>query len=195
MSLMLINPLEITAEHALPQSVSARSCCHVAVAILASAFAAVRAVSRYRDRAALEVYVRRGEVWWTAFDREWPVVLLSGGDCPQFRAMQIVAPATAAQQRGFVILSAEVAADARKRAQAVAAAGPAIGGMGIEVQLGEDEGLLRAGVVRMALPRAGRIFCTWQLCVTRDALIEHAGTLSAAKMRELEIAVRLAGIE
>lgn len=47
----------------------------------------------------------------------------------------------------------------------------------------------------MALPLEGRILCTSQLAVTRDALIEQVDTLSATKMRQLEIAIRLAGIE
>lgn len=139
--------------------------------------------------------MKRGEVWWAKLDSEWPIVLLSGGDSTEFRAVQIVAPATVAQKRGFVVLSPEVAADARERAQAIASASPAIGGVGIEVPLGPAEGLARAGVVRVALPQQGRIFCTWQVTVTRDALVEQVGTLSAAKMGQLEIAVRLAGIE
>jgi mRNA interferase MazF len=129
--------------------------------------------------------VRRGEVWWAQGDTEFPVVLLSGAESPELRAVQIVAPATEAQKRGFVVLSAAEAA-------AAADAGP---GVGIEVFLGAAEGLDRAGVVRVALPHPDRIFCTWQLTVARDALIERAGTLSGAKLAELQIAVRLAGIE
>jgi mRNA interferase MazF len=139
--------------------------------------------------------VKRGEVWWAQIDSEWPIVLLSSGDATEFRAIQIVAPATAAQKRGFVVLSPEVAADTQERARAVASAGPTVGGVGIEVPIGLSEGLTRVGVVRVALPREGRIFCTWQLAVTRDALIEQVGTLSVTKMRQLETAIRLAGIE
>jgi mRNA interferase MazF len=127
--------------------------------------------------------VRRGEVWWAQGDTEFPVVLLSGGESPELRAVQIVAPATEAQKRGFVVLSA---------AEAAADAGP---GVGIEVFLGPAEGLDRAGVVRVAVPHPDRIFCTWQLTVARDDLLERVGTLSGAKLAELEIAVRLAGIE
>lgn len=139
--------------------------------------------------------MRRGEVWWAKVDSEFPIVLLSGEVSSEFRAIQVVAPATVAQKRGFVVLSPEVAADARQRAQAVASAGPPVGGVGIEVSLGAAEGLERAGVVRVALPQPDRIFCTWQLTVGRDALLEQVGTLSAAKMGQLEIAIRLAGIE
>jgi len=127
--------------------------------------------------------VRRGEVWWAQGDTEFPVVLLSGEESPEeFRAVQIVAPATEAQKHGFVVLSAQAAADA-------------VPGDGIEVFLGPAEGLGRAGVVRVALPHPDRIFCTWQLTVAPDDLVERAGTLSAAKLAELEIAVRLSGIE
>ena len=127
--------------------------------------------------------MRRGEVWWAKIDSEFPIVLLSGEE------------STVAQKRGFVVLSPEVAVDPRQRAQAVASAGPAIGGVGIEVPLGSAESLERAGVVRVALPQQDRIFCTWQLTVNRDALVKQVGTLSATKMRQLEIAVRLAGID
>jgi mRNA interferase MazF len=139
--------------------------------------------------------VRRGEVWWAKVDSEFPIVLLSGGGSTEFRAVYIVAPATIAQRRGFVVLSPEVAANARERARAVVSAGPGVGGVGIEVPLGSGEGLDRAGVVRVALPQEDRIFCTWQLTVDRDALVKQVGTLSATKMGHLEIAVRLAQIE
>jgi mRNA interferase MazF len=139
--------------------------------------------------------VRRGEVWWAKVDSEFPIVLLSSKKSTEFRAVHIVQPVTAAQKRGFVLLSPEVATNARERAQAVASAGPAIAGVGIEVPLGSAEGLERAGVVRVALPHENRIFCTWQLTVDRGALVKQVGTLSATKMGQLEIAVRLAGIE
>ena len=145
--------------------------------------------------------VRRGEVWRTTVDNEWPIVLLSGQDSKnsenggELRAVQIVAPATAAQKQGFVVLSADVAADPRLRAEAIAAATHPIGGVGIEVPFGADEGLPRPGVVRVALPQDDRIFCTWQLSVTPENLVEHLGTLSPAKMSELRTAVRLSGIE
>jgi mRNA interferase MazF len=77
--------------------------------------------------------MRRGEVWWATVGTEFPVVLLSGEESAEIRAVSIVAPATAAQKEGFVVLSPEVAANARERARAVAAAGPGIGGVGIEV--------------------------------------------------------------
>jgi mRNA interferase MazF len=127
--------------------------------------------------------VNPGEVWWSMADPEWPIVLLSGEESGEFRAVQVVAPATEAQKRGFVILSPEEAADPAKRALADA---------GVEVPLGADEGLAHAGVIRVALPQPGRIFCTWEMSVTRDDLVERAGALPAGKMRRL-VAVLDAG--
>ena len=37
--------------------------------------------------------MRRGEIWWAAFDERRPVVLLSEYEPSGFRAMQVVAPA------------------------------------------------------------------------------------------------------
>jgi mRNA interferase MazF len=127
----------------------------------------------------------RGEVWLSALDDEWPIILLSGDDSGEYRAIQTVAPATEAQKRGFVILSPEEAEQAQG----------SVPGTGIEVPLGPGEGLPGPGVVRVALPDADRLYCTWQASVTRDALIERTGTLSAAKMAQLATALRLAGIE
>lgn len=112
-----------------------------------------------------------------------------------FEAVHVVAPATAAQKRGFILLSPEEAADDGARARAVASIGPAVGAVGVEVPIEfTDAGTARVGVVRVALPQDGRIFCTWQLTVARDALTERVGVLSAARMRQLEAVIRLAGI-
>ncbi|GLZ01856.1 hypothetical protein [Actinoplanes sp. NBRC 103695] len=127
----------------------------------------------------------RGELWWSRADDEWPIVLLSGAGEPELRAVQVVAPATEDQKRGFVVLSPE---------QVTADVDPsAAGGVGIEVPVIVDEH--RAGVVRVALPREDRIFCTWQLTVAPEDLIERAGILPAGTMRQLEFALRLAGVE
>jgi mRNA interferase MazF len=40
--------------------------------------------------------MERGELWWAQFDDKRPVVLLSGGAGPAYRAVQIVAQATMA---------------------------------------------------------------------------------------------------
>ena len=64
-----------------------------------------------------------------------------------------------------------------------------------QVAVGTDEGLPRDGVVRVALPREGRIFCTWLVTLTRESLVERAGALSRRKLDQLANALRLAGIE
>jgi mRNA interferase MazF len=139
--------------------------------------------------------MERGEVWWALIDGRRPVVLLSGGEASELRAMQIVAPATAGQKSGFVVLSGEEASDAAQLRQIVAAAGEAIGGVGVEVEIGVGEGLADAGVVRVALPRDGHIFCTWLVTLTPNYLIERVGVLSPAKLSQLDNALRLAAIE
>ncbi|GAA0519543.1 hypothetical protein Ade02nite_80680 [Paractinoplanes deccanensis] len=128
--------------------------------------------------------MRRGEVWWSALDAEWPVVVLGDGDCGEMRAMQVVAAATAGERRGFVLLSPEEAE--RERPGGIA---------GIEVPLGVADGLPRAGVVRVALPYDRRVFCTWQASLGRDDLVERVCVLPAATMERLGLALRLAGIE
>ncbi|GGJ26127.1 hypothetical protein GCM10010121_041550 [Streptomyces brasiliensis] len=75
--------------------------------------------------------MRRGEVWWVAFDEPRPVVLLSEAESSGFRAMQIVAPA-----------------------------GADISGLGVEVAVGPADGLPFEGVLRFAFPRPGFTPCT-----------------------------------
>jgi mRNA interferase MazF len=137
--------------------------------------------------------VERGEVWWAQLDQERLVVLLSGGAGPQFRAVQIVEPATPAQKLGFVLMSGDQAVDADERRRVVAEAGSGPRAVGIEVFLGAEEGLVEAGVVRVALPQDGTIFCTWQASVDPDNLIERIGVLSPQKLHELDVALQLAG--
>jgi len=108
----------------------------------------------------------RGEVWWALLDEKRPVVLLSGDEAAELRAMQIVAPADLD-----------------------------IADVGIEVRLGAEEGLANDGVVRVALPRSGLIPCTWLVTLTRDDLIAQAGRLSPTKLSELADALRLARLE
>jgi mRNA interferase MazF len=105
--------------------------------------------------------MRRGEVWWAEFDERRPVVLLSGEDPSGFRAMQVVAPADTD-----------------------------ISGWGIEVAVGVREGLPFDGVLRFAFPRPGFTPCTWLTTLTREDLIERAGAVSAAKLSEIDDAVR-----
>jgi mRNA interferase MazF len=139
--------------------------------------------------------VERGEVWWAQIDERRPVVLLSGGAGPEFLAMQIVEPATALQKVGFVVMAAEQAADLDERRRIVEEAGPEPRAIGIEVFFGAEEGLEERGVVRLALPMEGKIFCTWETTVGVECLIEKIGVLSPAKQHELGIALSLAGRE
>ena len=105
--------------------------------------------------------MRRGEVWWAEFDERRPVVLLSGEDPSGFQAMQVVAPADTD-----------------------------ISGLGIEVAVGAQEGLPFDGVLRFAFPRPGFTPCTWLTTLSRDDLIEQAGTVSAAKLSQIDDALR-----
>jgi mRNA interferase MazF len=105
--------------------------------------------------------MRRGEVWWAGFDERWPVVLLSGEEPSGFRAMQVVAPADTD-----------------------------ISGLGIEVAVGAQEGLPFDGVLRFGFPWPGFTPCTWLTTLSRKDLIERAGTVSAAKLSEIDDALR-----
>lgn len=108
--------------------------------------------------------MQRGEVWWVEFDERRPVVLLSGDDASGIQVMQVVAPA-----------------------------GADITGLGVEVPVGSVDGLSFEGVLRFALPRPGFTPCTWLTTVYQDDLVERAGVLSAAKLSEIEDALRLDG--
>ncbi len=105
--------------------------------------------------------MRRGEVWWAEFDERRPVVLLSGEDPSGFRAMQVVAPADTD-----------------------------ISGWGIEVAVGVQEGLPFDGVLRFAFPHPGFTPCTWLTTLNREDLTERAGAVSAAKLSEIDDALR-----
>ncbi|BCL12420.1 type II toxin-antitoxin system PemK/MazF family toxin [Micromonospora sagamiensis] len=137
--------------------------------------------------------MERGELWWARFDGTRPVVLLSGGAGPEFRAVQIVAPATPAERQGFVLMSGEQAADPAERRRIVEAAGADARAIGVEVFFGTQEGLAEEGVVRVALPMDGKVFCTWTLSLGREYLVERIGALSPAKQRELDVAMELSG--
>ncbi|MEU6136571.1 type II toxin-antitoxin system PemK/MazF family toxin [Nocardioides sp. NPDC047086] len=108
--------------------------------------------------------MQRGEVWWVQFDERRLVVLLSGDEPSGIQVMQVVAPA-----------------------------GVDITGLGVEVAVGASDGLPCEGVLRVALPRPGFTPCTWLTTVSRDDLIERAGVLSAAKLSEIDDALRLGG--
>jgi mRNA interferase MazF len=105
--------------------------------------------------------MRRGEVWWAEFDERRLVVLLSEEEPSGSRAMQVVAPADTD-----------------------------ISGLGIEIAVGIQEGLPFDGVLRFAFPRPGFTPCTWLTTLSREDLIERVGTVSAAKLSEIDDAVR-----
>jgi mRNA interferase MazF len=105
--------------------------------------------------------MRRGEIWWVEFDEQRPVVLLSGEGPAGFLAMQVVAPAETD-----------------------------ISGLGIEVEVGVREGLPFDGVLRFVFPRPGLTPCTWVTTVGQEDLIGRAGTVSAAKLSEIDDALR-----
>jgi len=115
----------------------------------------------------MDITVTRGEVWWAncefAIDDElWdgtlrPVLLLSRTSAPEVKAMMIVAPTMAD-----------------------------ISGIAIEVSVGLEVGLLQTAVVRIALPREGRILCDWLVTLSETDLVRRAGALSPAKLRMVE---------
>jgi mRNA interferase MazF len=133
-----------------------------------------------------------GEVWWARFDGRTPVVLLPASADGSWPALPVVAAATAEQKLGFVVLTGAEAADEQARERIVAAAGPVIGGVGAEIEVGTAEGLPFDGVVRVAFPRADRVFCTWLVTLTAGDLIERAGALPPDRRDHLEIVMRLA---
>jgi mRNA interferase MazF len=105
--------------------------------------------------------MRRGEVWWAEFDERRPVVLLSEDEPSGSLAMHVVAPADTD-----------------------------LSGLGVEVAVGGHEGLPFDGVLRFVFPRPGFTPCTWLTTLSRDDLIERAGTVSAAKLSEIDDALR-----
>jgi mRNA interferase MazF len=64
---------------------------------------------------------------------------------------------------------------------AVEPANEDISGVAVEVDLG-----LNGYVVRVALPRPGQINCTWVLTSSQEDLVEKVGTLTSAKLNEVE---------
>jgi mRNA interferase MazF len=108
--------------------------------------------------------MERGEVWWVEFDERRPVVLLSEDESSGFVAMQVVPPADAD-----------------------------ISDLGVEVAVGALAGLPFEGVLRFGFPWPGFTPCTWLTTLRRDDLIERAGALSAAKLSEIDDALRAAG--
>ena len=107
-----------------------------------------------------------GEVWWAHVDGRCPVVLLSRDGADNVRAMIVVAPASTN-----------------------------IDGHAVEVTVGAGEGLQLEGVLRVALPRSGRINCNWLVTLPQTALLECVGVLPPAKLRQLDDALRLGELD
>jgi SAM-dependent methyltransferase len=120
-----------------------------------------------------------GEVWWADLETRAPVVLLGGG-----REIRVVAPATEAQKRGYLLLTGAEAADAGTRARLLAETDAAVSGAEVVIP-----GL---GVVRVAFPQAGRIFCTWETELTGGDLIERITVLPPETRHQLDTVMRLA---
>ncbi len=120
-----------------------------------------------------------GDVWLADVNGVEPVVLLGGA--AEIRAVAVVPAATEEQKSGFVFVDPDDPA----------AAGPHAVMTGIEVPIGADEGLDPPGVVRLALPYRDHIFCTWELTLAPEHLVERLGTLAGAKLARLDRALRL----
>lgn len=136
--------------------------------------------------------MQRGELWWAQIDEKRPVVLLSRDARPEVSVIQIVAPATSAEKRGFLIMSGDQVVDADNRRRILADADP-VQAVGIEVWFGSSEGLAEEGVVRVALPQDGTMFCTWAMSLSEEFLMERIGVCSPEKLHELDVAMELAG--
>lgn len=136
--------------------------------------------------------MQRGELWWAQIDEKRPVVLLSRDARPEVSVIQIVAPATSAEKRGFLIMSGDQVVDADNRRRILADADP-VQAVGIEVWFGSSEGLAEEGVVRIALPQDGTMFCTWAMSLSEEFLMERIGVCSPEKLHELDVAMELAG--
>ena len=106
--------------------------------------------------------MKRGQIWWAHVDERCPVVLLGESGTDKMKAMVIVAPSDTN-----------------------------IEGHAVEVTVGHDEGLPHQGVLRVALPRQGRINCNWLVMVSRGALREQVGAVSSEKLLQIEEALRL----
>lgn len=119
------------------------------------------------------------------------MVVLSDGTRAEVRVMQIVAPATSAEKRRFLIMSGDQAVDADSRRRIVAEAGP-VQAVGIQIWFGSAEGLAEEGVARVALQQSGTIPCTWALSLSDEFLIERIGVCSPEKLHELDVALELA---
>lgn len=85
------------------------------------------------------------------------------------------------KRRPVVLLSRDEAY-AMRAMVIVAPATTVVRGFSLEVKIGRREGLRRESVVN----------CDWLVTIPKADLVERAGSLSAAKMRQLDDALRFA---
>jgi mRNA interferase MazF len=110
--------------------------------------------------------MQRGEVWWAQVNERCPVVVLAQDGPDKIRGMIVVAPASAS-----------------------------IDGYALEVGIGHDEGLPLAGVLRVALPRPGKINCNWLVTLSRSALLDQVGVVSREKLHQIDEMLRLGQLD
>jgi mRNA interferase MazF len=94
-----------------------------------------------------------------------------------------------------VVLLSQDGADKVLAIMVVAPASASIDDHTVEVKVGAREGLPLEGVVRVALPRPGRINCSWLVTLSQTNLLERVGALSSAKLGRFNDAFRRAGLE
>lgn len=110
--------------------------------------------------------MQRGEVWWAQLDQRCPVVVLGQDSPDKIRAMVVVAPATTS-----------------------------IDGYALEVGIGHDDGLPLTGVLRVALPRPGKINCNWLVTLSSSALLDQIGVVSRQKIHQIDEMLRIGELE
>lgn len=138
--------------------------------------------------------MERGEIWTTLVDGPRAVVVLSGDDVSEVRAIQVVARARVEEKHGFRLLSGLETSNLRATRMTLPA-DPSIRAVGVEVEIGGEEGLAHPGAVRIAFPHHGYIPCNWLVTLSRSDLVERTGRLSPAKLDHLADALQLAGLE
>ena len=109
--------------------------------------------------------MKRGEVWWTAGDERFALVVLS------------------------------VRGDEVRGLRVVEAANVDLTGIALELVIGAEEGVSPAGVLRVALPQPGRIMCSWLYTVDASDLTGRAGMLAADKLVELDHMLEVARLD
>lgn len=114
----------------------------------------------------MEKQVRRGEVWLAYVDKLRPLLVLSRDTTSLVEGIIIVPPAN-------IDIRGEAA----------------------EVSIGPSEGVEDDSVVRVALPRPGRINCNWLISVPETELVKCMGSLSPAKLNQVDELLKLGGLK